>query len=282
MNIEDLKHRGFVTLKYPSELRGRVQEAMASWRRFCDLPDAQKALLAGGDRLNDFGYMRRRDTGATADNKELFHATKREMPVLADRARAIADERAVQFIHAVDQLITSIEPAVASFAALVEHRYGLAGFEQAVKTSVDRWVFRYLHYFPGETLANAHADRGGFTLHLFESAPGGEYLDLHKRWQPWPVSEEETIIFPGMVLQHRSRGDLKALWHRVVSTEATKASGRFSMVVFVDLRHTHRYNDGAKRLQDFEAGFNYDLPFSELEKLFMPGSVNEEFRPARL
>ena len=274
MNIEELKTRGFVTLKYPPELREYVHEAMTSWQRFCGLSEEQKLLLAGGDRINDFGYMHRRDKGATADNKELFHAMKKEMAIMADKAQGVQDDRATQFIHAVDQLIAGIEPVVGSFASLVEKHYGLTGFEKDVRESADRWVFRYLHYLPGETLANAHCDRGGFTLHLFESAPGGEYLDFSKKWQPWPVSEEETIIFPSLVIQHRSQGALKALWHRVVSTEETRASGRFSMVAFIDFRHTHRYNDAAKRLQDFEPGFNYDLPFPELEKLFVPGLVN--------
>lgn len=275
MKIEELKTRGFVTLEYPPELRGCVQKAIESWQRFCELPESQKLLLAGGDRINDFGYMRRRDKGATADNKELFHALKKEMPSLATKAAAIEDERAVKFIHAVDQLIMVIEPVVVSFAALTERHYGLAGFEEAVRTSTDRWVFRYIHYLPGETLANAHADRGGFTLHLYENAPGGEYLDFNKNWQPWPVSEEQTIIFPSMVLQHLSKGELKALWHRVVSTEETRAVGRFSMVAFIDFHHTHRFDDSTKRLQDFEQGFNYDMPFTEFEKLFVPGSVNK-------
>jgi isopenicillin N synthase-like dioxygenase len=128
---------------------------------------------------------------------------------------------------------------------------------------------------PGETFAHAHADRGGFTLHLYESAGGGEYLGFDKVWRPWPIGGEETIIFPSMVLQHRSKGRLKALCHRVVATEETSQHGRFSMVVFIDFHHSHRYSDAVKRLQDFEPGFNYDLSFSEFDKLFAPGLVNQ-------
>ena len=274
MNIDDLETLGFVRVEYPTDLRQCVKDAMASWQEFCGLPDSHKNLFSGGDRVQDFGYMRRQDKVGLADDKELFHALKNQIPDLTARAEKVHDQRAVEFIYAVDQLIKAAEPLVVAFAKKVEDYYGVGGFEQAVAASTDRWVFRYLHYMPGETLAHAHADRGGFTFHLYESVDGGQYLGFDKKWHPWPVSEKETIIFPSMVLQHASQGRLKALCHRVVATEEARKHGRFSMVVFIHPQYNYRYDDSAKRLQDFEPGFNYNLPFPEFDKLFTPGLVN--------
>lgn len=119
-------------------------------------------------------------------------------------------------------------------------------------------------------LANPHCDRGGFTFHLYESHTGGEYLARDGKWMPWPISTSSTMIFPSMMLQHRSRGLLKALWHRVLSTPETKTNGRFALIGFIDFEHSYMYDYKAKRLQDFPPGFNYDLPFPEFAKMFTP------------
>lgn len=270
MKIETLDTLGFVNVKYPPALRARVRKAMVSWKNFCSLPSAEKLKFSQGDRLRDFGYMVRTDTGHRADNKELFHISGRRVAELRARAEGIRDKRAFAFIDAIDLLITESMPLVEDFAREIENRYGLAGFEEETFAARDDWTFRYLHYFGGEMLAHPHADRGGFTLHLHESHGGGEYLGFDGKWHLWPVSGRQTIIFPSMGLQFRSEGKLKALWHRVGPTQETKRNGRYSMVAFIDFRQDHRYNDAAKRIQDFESGFNYRVPFEKFKELFIP------------
>ena len=243
-------------------------EAMDSWKGFCDLSQEDKDRLSGGDRLHDFGYMRRNDQGPRCDQKEVFHVVGTLIDDLRAKAEGISDKRAASFIHAIDMLLQESSSLIQTFARLVEGRYGLDGFEEEVARSQDNWTFRYLHYIGGEILAHPHTDRGGFTLHLHESDEGGEYLGLDKQWHPWPVSETETIIFPSMGLQYRSEGKLKALCHQVQSTPKTAQSGRYAMVAFIDFKQSRRYNDAAKRLQDFSPGFNYDMPFGEFETLF--------------
>jgi isopenicillin N synthase-like dioxygenase len=277
MDVCTLLTSGFVSVEYPLPLRQSVVDAMSSWKAFCTLPMEKKRLLSGGDRIRDFGYMRRQDTGPTADDKELFHALRARYPDLLPKAKAVGDRRATDFIEAVDALLIRMGPLVQRFAYEVERHYGLDGFEREVMESQDEWTFRYLHYFGGPTLANAHADRGGLTLHLHESHPGGEYYD-GKCWRPWPVSEKETIIFPSAGLQYRSRCVLKALWHRVVSTPETADEGRYSMVCFVDFAMGHRFNDKRFRWQDFSTpGFNYTMPFAEFRKFFVS---NDEYETA--
>lgn len=272
MDAGILETHGFVSLNYPPALRACMQEAMRSWQEFCKLPLGAKQLLSGGDRIVDFGYMRRIESGPRSDEKELFHALRAHFHLLLPKADAVGDARATRFIRAVDALIHEMESLVRDFARSVEARFGLVGFEDEVMAGRDHWTFRYLRYPPGArpVLANAHGDKGPFTFHLGETAEGGEYYGFDKIWRPWPVSEKETIIFPGMGLQYRSGGKLKALWHRVVPNEETILSGRYSMVAFIDFPMSHRINESRMRMQDFEPGFNYEMSFDEFRMLFLP------------
>lgn len=273
MDVRTLDTDGFVSFAYPRLLRDAVDNAMESWKEFCTLPIEQKRLLSGGDRINDFGYMKREDTGARADDKELFHALRSKYHLLLPKAERIGDQRATNFIGAVDALLVRMGPLVQNFAHKVERRYALAGFEDEVMRSQDFWTFRYLRYPKAQPiLANPHGDRGGFTFHLGESEGGGEYFGFDRQWRSWPVSEKRTIIFPSMGLQYRSKGKLKALWHRVLPTEST-TNERYSMVAFVDFRDTHRFNDARWNMKDFEPGFNYDCTFEDFSKLFVPNTA---------
>ena len=259
MNISDLSTHGFVTLSYPLSLRMAVDKSMESWRQFCSMSDEEKKIFSDGDRLKDFGYMRRADRVGKADDKEIFEVVERDLKEITRRAEKV--QQAWQFISQIILLLKHAKPRVLEFAKQVENHYEIPGFAETVEKSSDHWTFRYIHYMPSShpMLAHPHADRGGFTLHLQESHYGGEYLGLDHVWRPWPVSMEETIIFPSMVLQHRSEGRLNALWHRVVTTETTKVVGRYSMVAFIDFPHSHRWNDAKYRIQDLQPGFNYGL-----------------------
>ncbi len=268
MDIETVRSHGFVTVEYPSQLRTSVVAAMESWKKFCELPDHEKSKFSGGDRRTDFGYMLRNDKGPNADHKEQFHVLRLNIEEMKRISDEIRDSRATLFIDAIDSLITEISPLIQNFAQKVEQYYGLAGFEKEVMNSQDHWVFRYLHYFGSETLAHEHADRGGFTLHTNESDEGGQYLDFSGNWIPWPVNEKQTIIFPGMGLQHRSDSELKALWHRVKPTPASLLQGRYAMVTFIDFQIDWKW-DPAQRIQDMSPGFNYDLLNEEFKKFFV-------------
>jgi len=274
MDLSSLRKDGFVTVSYPPLLRSRVCEAMQSWKSFCNLSENEKTKLSGGDRIQDFGYMRRKDSGPRADNKELFHVVRKRLPQLHAQADAMSDRRAAAFIDAVDVLLQESVPLIQTFAQRIEQEYGLKGFEAEVVGSQDNWTFRYLHYFPGvqPVLANAHADRGGFTFHTWEDHDGGEYLSLNGTWMPWPVSDTKTIIFPSMGLQYRSKGELKALWHRVVPNETTAKVGRYSMVIFIDFKMDYRFDDSRYRIQDFQPGFNYQTSAEEFTRLFVPAN----------
>jgi isopenicillin N synthase-like dioxygenase len=131
-----------------------------------------------------------------------------------------------------------------------------------------------LHYFGerevGEVTASPHIDKGGFTLHLFETDQGLEYLDIKTReWHEMPIGKNETVIIAGARLQNYSENNLKALCHRVVANEKTRRDGRYSAVLFVDFATAPLYDkDKFGRLQGFSAGFNYDMPAQEFSKMF--------------
>ena len=272
MDMDLLKSSGFVSVEYPLRLRALVLNAMESWKAFCELPLETKQKLSGGDRVKDFGYMLRSDSGPRADSKEQFHAVRENFPLLLPKAKEINDSRATEYIEAIDALIVAMRPMVQNFASRVEEHFGLIGFENDVMKCQDSWTFRYLRYPPGARpmLANAHADRGGFTFHLGETQEGGEFFDVKKyEWRSWPLSDTQTIIFPSMNLQYRSRGRLKALWHRVVPNEKSVEYGRYSMVAFIDIDSSHHIDGSRFRMQEFEPGFNYGLSFEEFAKYFV-------------
>ncbi len=273
MYIDDmstLDKNGFVTVQYPPSLRARVVDAMGSWKSFCDLPLEEKLKLSKDtERHIDFGYMRRDEPGPRGDHKELFHLVGKNLPEIYEKARLISDERAIAFIKAIDVLLEEAAPLVQEFACKIEEHYKLPGFEAEVMRAVNNWTFRYLHYFSqdNDMLAYEHADRKGFTLHLNESDSGGEYFGFDRVWRPWHVSDKQTIIFPSIELQYRSKCALQALWHRILSTPQTRHTGRFAMVAFIDFRHSHRI---VRRVQEFDPGFNYGISFDEYREHFAP------------
>ncbi|MBP9756985.1 MAG: hypothetical protein KBD06_00105 [Candidatus Pacebacteria bacterium] len=272
MQVAKLRTDGFVTLQYPTQLRRQVEDAMVAWKRFCDLPYDEKAKLSGGDRIKDHGYMLRKDDGPKSDDKELFHLIKRNMPALLVQADTVQDRAAVRFVHAVDVLIDAVMPHVVQFARDCENEYDMPGFASDVAESGHEWTFRFLNYRPGRPIMAAeHVDRGGFTLHLYESAQGGQYFGHDGSWHEWPVDHDHTIIFPSMNLQHRSQCKLKGLCHRVVANDETIRTGRQSMVAFIDFLHTHQFNKyGGKRMQDFGPGELANMDFKQFDQLFVP------------
>lgn len=122
----------------------------------------------------------------------------------------------------------------------------------------------------GDETASAHVDQSAFTFHLYESDPGLQGLTFdEKKWIDIPVSAGETVIFPAMQMQLRSKGEIRALCHRVIATECTAKHGRYSAVCFVQLKRTAKYDkDRCGRLQERKPGFNYDMPNAEFSKLF--------------
>ncbi|MFA6916492.1 MAG: hypothetical protein WC222_08855 [Parachlamydiales bacterium] len=91
------------------------------------------------------------------------------------------------------------------------------------------------------------------------------YDHFHKM----PVEDKQTVIIPAVRLQLLSKGNLKALYHRVVATKKTARIGRFSMVCFIPFQNTPMYNKKEYgSMQAHDIGFNYNQSHDEFAKLF--------------
>ena len=273
--IKDLEHKGVVNIPYPADLRNGVEKAVASWKAFCNLPENLKMKFPYGSDIGmGVGYEMKKTPGANLDLKEDFHFAAGFQNEIKNIARSLRNETVIDFVGQTETLVDLMEPLIIDFAGQLEETFGMVNLRDEVIESKPIWFIRFLHYFggreKGDEIATPHADKSGFTLHLYESDPGLEYLDHQKRWRKMPVSRDETAIIPGMRMQYRSRNRLKATYHRVVATEKTAAQGRFSVVCFVHLKRTPEYNKKkAGRLQEFQPGFNYEMPFEEFSKLFV-------------
>jgi isopenicillin N synthase-like dioxygenase len=273
-SLDDIKNVGYVNVSYPADLRSAVKKTVDAWKAFCALPEEAKVRFPynSGDGMG-VGYELKKEPGKTLDLKEDFHATLGARDWLRKTAFDVGDPTTSFFVGCTEALTEMMEPLIVGFARDLEKRFGMEGLADEVRDSKDMWFVRFIHYFggskEGEEIGKAHADKSGFTLHLYESDPGLQYLGFDKVWRDMPVSESETVIIPGMRGQFRSRGGLKATFHRVVSTSKTAKTGRFSAVCFVHFKRTKQYDKArAGRLQTFEPGFNYSMSFDEFAKLF--------------
>lgn len=271
--ISDLKKKGFISLAYPGDLRKAVNQTVKLWKQFCDLPDEVKTGLPYSNNGAGMGYEMKNGIGQNADRKENFDVTLATEDWLVQNSAQIENPVALSFVRAAANLVNVMQGMILDFAGQVEQEFSLVGFRQEVADGKKGFFVRFIHYFGDrkveEETANAHNDQSGFTLHLFESAPGLQCLTYDRQWIDMPVDEGQTVIIPAMQLQLRSEGVLRALCHRVIANMATAVGGRYSAVCFVQLQSTAKYNKDANgRLQEKEPGFSYDMTHEQFAKMF--------------
>lgn len=269
----EIATKGHITLEYPANLRKAVEETNALWEKFCDLPEEIKSSLVYSNNSDGVGYELKNGIGKNADRKENFDITIAGEKWLIDNLGKIDDPIALDFLRSAISLVDIMKDTVFDFALYLEQEYGIQEFHNEVRDSKDSFFVRFIHYFgnriDGEEIASAHTDQSGFTFHLYENEPGLQSLNFGGIWEDMPVSSGETVIIPSMQLQLRSKGKLKALCHRVVATDITSKTGRYSSVCFVQLKNTPKYDkEKHGRLQEKTPGFNYDIPNEEFQKLF--------------
>ncbi len=272
-SIENLKEKGFVVLSYPKDLRKAVERTVESWKGFCDLPVGVKRNLLYSSGADGVGYELKDGSGNKGDQKENFDATIAGRNWLEINSKKIESPIALEFVGNITSLVHLMKPLILDFAKQAELAFGMDGFEKEVEESEPTFFVRFIHYFgeriEGEETASAHVDQSGFALHLFESAPGFQYLSYGGAWTNLSYPPEQAVIFPAMQLQLRSKGQIRALCHRVLSTEETAKGGRYSAVCFVQLKNTPKYDkDKHGRLQEKEPGFNYHVTDKEFQEFF--------------
>ncbi len=271
--IADLETKGFVSFSYPEELRQAVTRAQRSWKEFCDLPDEVKLVFAYSNTSAGVGYEKKDGSGPMGDIKENFDVSFSGYDWLRAKLDAFYNPFALDFVNDALALVKIMTPFVVNFAEECEPAFGLSGFTEEIAGGSDTFFIRFLHYPPqkieGEVIAQAHPDQSGMTPYFFVSDPGLEYLTFDGEWLPLQVSKNEIIITPDMQMQLRSKGRLRALWHRVVATTKTAQKGRYSAVSFIQFKDTPKYDkDTHGRLQEKPEGFNYKMSHKEFSKLF--------------
>jgi isopenicillin N synthase-like dioxygenase len=272
---KELETEGRLYVTYDPSLRAGVEEAMKAWKQFTQLPEAKKVLFGYSPDAKTSGNGYELKLEGAIDRKENVHLrvnARDELLNGAAQADPVIGPAFVESALALNELMASM---VRDFARTIEEECAIPGFELDVMDWQPKWLLRFLHYFgdrmPGEEIAAPHTDKGGFTLHLYESHPGVEYLTYDSReWKALPLSHDQTVIIPGMGLQNRSKGTLRALVHRVVATEETAETGRFSAVCFFNFNHARFFDKsrfGAQ--QAWAPGAFYDMPFEQFDSYFI-------------
>jgi len=267
---------GRAYVSYEPDLRAGVEEAVDAWKAFCLLPEELKLKFpySSDAKVSGNGYELKKDLGS-ADLKEDFHLRVAVRDWLMESAEAVDPVVTPDFVEKALAVNELIAPLLREFGEAVEQKHGIPGFADDIMAKQPFWLLRFLHYFgdrePGDEIAAPHVDKGGFTLHLYESDRGVEQLTYaDKQWVPMPLSHDQTVIIPGMGLQNRSKGVLRATCHRVVATEESAKQGRYSAVCFFNFNNVRFYDkERFGRLQNWEPGAFYDMPFEEFDKLFI-------------
>ncbi|MEI8062019.1 MAG: 2OG-Fe(II) oxygenase family protein [bacterium] len=273
-DIKKLKTEGAVTIPYPADLREAVEKSIGLWKKFTALPTGVKKNLPYSNNADGVGYELKDGSGPKGDRKENFDIATGGEEWLKENLGKIESPVAREFVTHVTSLVKVMKPTILQFARDVEAEFGLEGFEKEVEESEPGFFVRFIHYFGdrevGEETATSHVDQSGFTLHLFESAPGFQCLSYDGKWIDVPIScGDQTVLINSMQMQLRSKGELKALCHRVVATPETAREGRYSAVCFVQLKGTRKYDKTKSgRLQEKNPGFNYEMPIEEFAGMF--------------
>jgi hypothetical protein len=274
LSLDTLRRDWYATLYYPPELKDRIAIAVAAWKDFLSLPQTARAR---------FGYLP--DTGNSGsgyelpsldkkDFKHVFHAKLKDREWLIDQARRVGRDEALVLVHTSLEAVKRIVPFIAEFATRLEREFDVGAFREDFLADAHEAILRHLFYPPGERtlgreIAVQHVDKGGFTMHGWESHGGVERYTRDHTWVPFPVHTGEAVIFGSLRLQYRTKNEIKGICHRVVATPETLVHGRWSTVFFANFRNSPYYDK--KRLgptQGQEPGFNYDISWEDFQKFF--------------
>lgn len=268
-----LQTNGIEMIPYPKTTRAAVHSAAEAWKTFLALPQHSKDLLAADDPHITNGYERTTIARYRGnDSKENFDITRqgiaamRQLDSLPPAAHALLD--------ACDTLLDQLVDVGDAFCNHIENDYGIAGFRKTGNQSARNRFVRLLYYPPvpeGTIVGEAHTDHSGYTFHLYESTDGcyGLSVDDATSWFAMPVAPNEMAAFGGMQLQLMSRGNIRALCHKITANKVTARKGRIAIVCFNLLDNVPTYDRTTHgRVQEKRPGFNYHMNTTDFSKLF--------------
>ena len=265
--IKTIETNGFIEIDYPDRLKKVIIRSFVNWKNFCALSKEIKEKFI----FEKNGGYEKRIKKNNYDNKETFHTS---IPGIKrfDRMKLLKNQTACLFLSDASTILKEVLPILENFTKQVEETFIIKKILSDIKKYPDCLSIRYIHYLPGNNISDIigqpHVDKGGFTLHLFEDCDGVEYL-WKNLWYPFPLNKNKTVLFGGLQLQLITKNSVKALCHRILATKKSTESGRYSIVLFTNFPSKPYYNKSVYgRSQNFPAGFNYTISFSEFAKMF--------------
>lgn len=246
----------YLKVAYPEALRARVAEVVPLWREFCTQgAHLKERFVFPQDAALDAGYKLRKKE-ENADSKEYFHIVE-NMRGLFDKysLMTLVESNPIlnRFFLAGEELHASVRAFTIAIATSIEKE--VPGVLDQTRKGAPTIVVRFLHYFgKGDSLAQPHFDRSGFTLHLYESRSGLQFLTYDGAWKDAPMDAESTVVFPGHKLEVLSKGKVQKVWHRVERPVTTENQNRYSVVSFVTFPDVPGYDANA-RSQDQTPGY---------------------------
>ena len=255
-----------------------TRTAKHAWQQVCQLPK---------EVLQQFGYIpdaRRsgvgfevKTNGSSYDHKLDMHVTLESLPALVAMADVVDTSGTFRsFIACAENLLVALKPLGINYAKRVEGWLGLRSLVDEVSASHKTWMLRFLYYPPGlpagDILAQAHTDKGGYTIHILDEHGSLEFLESTNPsvWKSMQEMKNQAIVIPGIGLQDLTDSSLRAVAHKVTATEDSFLQGRIAAVCFVDFlsrRHFDKATYGSQQQQP--VGWNYDSTPEEFSRYFI-------------
>ena len=256
MYSDKLKENLFVGVDYPKSITDFIGVA-EPWREFCKLPLETKKKFEFMDHQEDAdpGY-RFRSKKEGREDKEYFHA----YPHISELIEKDGNTDLVKHTPALESFFTyaaNVQRVAHDFALAIGSEMGkdIPELQKLIDDKQIRSVLRFLHYtndIETEVIASQHFDRSLYTLHLYESGPGLQFLNWDMQWTDAPIDIGKTVIFSGYRMEQLTRGKLQKTWHRVARKEAVR--DRLSVVLFVWTNAVSSY-DREARSQDMTPSY---------------------------
>ncbi|HYF10465.1 MAG TPA: 2OG-Fe(II) oxygenase family protein [Candidatus Paceibacterota bacterium] len=256
MYYDTLRKDLFAAIDYPKDLTALIGEA-EPWRGFCTLPREMKERYSflNHQQYHDPGY-RFRSKAEGREDKEYFHLYPDTYELIA--ANGLTEEvRSEKKLSDFFSYADKTYHAAHEFAMQIGRDMGreIPELGRLVEEGKVRSTLRFLHYLNGDdtdVIAAQHFDRSLYTLHLYESGPGLQFMNWDMQWTDAPIDIGKTVVFSGYRLEKLTEGKIQKTWHRVARKDEVK--GRVSMVLFVWTREVEDYPREA-RSQDMTPSY---------------------------
>jgi len=260
----ELEQLGYGVIDYPESLKNTVSKLVENFSSFCNQALEHKQNM---QYQNNMGYENRDRTvnPESVDHKESFYIKANyELPESFLPSRIDKD-----FVSSCKKLFYEALPLIGSSTKIFSE---IGGVDLTQYFDESALTLRAIHYYSDSNIeiAHHHVDRGGQTYRLYETTEGLEAY-WRGKWNKIIFDKNQMIYFPCIQAQLVSRGELKGLCYRVISTTDSAKNGRYSLVLFVDynkLPYKYSITKSGPIEKAFAPGQNYDMPFTVLESYF--------------